>query len=89
MEATSENEAKLEGPTHMVHTRVFTLHPGRQKHKDRRFSYLPGWVFLFCPILKGSADGEADGDADWSASQATCFNIHDITSAPGRQALHG
>lgn len=45
--------------------------------------------FFFCPILKGSAGGGADGDADWSASQATCFNIHDITSAPGWSGLHG
>lgn len=47
------------------------------------------FFFSYCPIRKGSAAGEADGDAGWSASQATCFNIHDITSAPGRLGLHG
>lgn len=47
MEATSENEAKLKGLTNMVHTHIFILRPGHQKHKDRGFSYLSGWVFFF------------------------------------------
>lgn len=45
----------------------------------------------FCRMLKGSGDGEAEGMLTRAPPdhQATCFNIHDITSSLGGPGLHG
>ncbi len=42
-------------------------------------------------MLKGSGDGEAEGMLTRAPPdhQATCFNIHDITSSLGGPGLHG
>lgn len=42
-------------------------------------------------MLKGSGDGEAEGmmTREPPDHQATCFNIHDITSSLGGPGPHG